>query len=156
MKISLRRRHALMVEVGAFSHEIDYVTIFREILNLKAHPNRITGSKVTAILLSGWILPIGGASTVKGLRLLPAQQACDRTITVQSSILTASPTSIVQSSIFIASPTVTVQSSILHSYHTIIVRSSILTASPTVDVQSSIFIASPTNTVQSSILTASP
>ena len=26
------------------------------------HPNRITGSKVTAILLNGWILPTGGAS----------------------------------------------------------------------------------------------
>ena len=93
---------------------------------------------------------------MKGLRLQPAQQACDHTITVQSSLLTASPTSIVQSSSFIASPSVTVQSSILHSYHTIIVRLSILTASPTVDVQSSIFIASPTITVQSSILTASP
>ena len=40
------------------------------------HPNRITSSKVTAILLSWWILPIGGASAVKGLRLQPAQQAC--------------------------------------------------------------------------------
>ena len=37
--------------------------------------NRITGSKVTAILLTGWILPIGGASAVKGLHLQPAQQA---------------------------------------------------------------------------------
>ena len=64
MKISLRRRHALMVEVGAFSHDIDYVGKFWEILNLKAHPNCITGSKVTAILLNGWILPIGGASAV--------------------------------------------------------------------------------------------
>ena len=27
-------------------------------------------------LLNGWILPIGGASAVKGLRLQPAQQAC--------------------------------------------------------------------------------
>ena len=30
-----------------------------EILNLKGHQNRITGSRVTAILLNGWILPIG-------------------------------------------------------------------------------------------------
>ena len=29
-----------------------------------------------AILLNGWILPIGGASAVKGLCLQPAQQAC--------------------------------------------------------------------------------
>ena len=35
VKISLRRRHALMVEDGAFSHKIDYVTIFKEILNLE-------------------------------------------------------------------------------------------------------------------------
>ena len=36
-------------------------------LNLEGHPNRITGSKVTAIFLNGWILPIGGASAVEGL-----------------------------------------------------------------------------------------
>ena len=34
-----------------------------EILNPEGHPNRITGSKVTAILLNGWIFPIGGASS---------------------------------------------------------------------------------------------
>ena len=55
MKISLRRRHALIVEDGAFSHKVYYVTIFWEILNLEGHPNRITGSKVTAILVNGWI-----------------------------------------------------------------------------------------------------
>ena len=63
MKISLRRRHALTVADGAFSHKIDYVTIFKEILNPEWHSNRISGSKVTAILLNGWILPIGGASS---------------------------------------------------------------------------------------------
>ena len=57
-----------MVEDSALSHKIDYFTIFQEILNLKGHPNRITGSRVTAILLNGWILPIGGASAVEGLR----------------------------------------------------------------------------------------
>ena len=67
MKISLRRRHAKTVEDGVFSHKIYYVTILKEILNVKGHPNRITGSKVTAILLNGWILP--GASAVKGLGL---------------------------------------------------------------------------------------
>ena len=51
----------------------------KEILNLKGHPNGITGSKVTAILLNGWALPIGGASAVKGLQ--PAQQACFKLIT---------------------------------------------------------------------------
>ena len=63
-----------MVEDGAFSHKIDYVKISKETLNLKGHPNHITGSKVTTILLIGWILPIGGASAVKGLGLQPVQQ----------------------------------------------------------------------------------
>ena len=49
---------------------------FKEILNPEGHPNCITGSKVTAILLNGWILPIGGASVVKCLFLQLAQQAC--------------------------------------------------------------------------------
>ena len=75
MKISLRHRHALMVEDGASSQKIDYVTICFEILNLEGNLLRITGSKVTAILLNGWILPLGGDSAVKGLRLQPAQQA---------------------------------------------------------------------------------
>ena len=47
-----------------------------EILNLEGHPNCIAGSKVWAIFLNEWILPIDGASAVKGLRLQPAQQAC--------------------------------------------------------------------------------
>ena len=65
-----------MVEDGALSQKIEYVTILKEILNLEGHANCITGSKVTTILLNEWILPIGGASAVKGLRLQPAQQAC--------------------------------------------------------------------------------
>ena len=65
-----------MAEDGAFNHKIDYVTIVKEILNFERHPNRNTGSKVTAILMNGWILPIGGASAVKGLHLQPVQQAC--------------------------------------------------------------------------------
>ena len=44
------------------SHKIDYVTIIKEILNSEGHPNCITSSKVRAILLNWWILPIGGAS----------------------------------------------------------------------------------------------
>ena len=59
MKISLRRRHAPMVRNGAFSHKIDYITIFLENQNFEGHQNRITGSGVTAILLNGWIFPIG-------------------------------------------------------------------------------------------------
>ena len=40
----------------------------KEILNPKGHQNRITGSKVTAIWLNGWILPIGGASSGRVLK----------------------------------------------------------------------------------------
>ena len=57
-----------MLEDGAFSHEINYLTIVSEILNLEGHPICITGSRVTAILLNGWILPISGASAVEGLQ----------------------------------------------------------------------------------------
>ena len=65
-----------MVKKGAFSHKIDYVTIFKEILNLKGYPKCIISSKVKAIFLNGWTLPNGGAFSVKGLRLQPVQQAC--------------------------------------------------------------------------------
>ena len=64
-----------MVEDGDFSHKIDYVAILQEILNPEGPQNRITGSKVMAFLLNGWILPMVGASAGKGLRLQPAQQA---------------------------------------------------------------------------------
>ena len=43
----------------------DYVT--REIINLEGH-NRITGSRVTAILLNGLILSICGAPVAEGLQ----------------------------------------------------------------------------------------
>ena len=54
--------HALTVRYAAFCHKIYYVRKLYEILNLKRHPNRITGSRVTAILLNGWILSIGGVA----------------------------------------------------------------------------------------------
>ena len=63
MEISLRRCHTLMVGDVAFSHEIHYVAI----LNLEMHLTHITGSRVTAVLLNGLILPIGEASAVEGL-----------------------------------------------------------------------------------------
>ena len=56
-----------MVGDGAFSHKINCGTIFKEILNLEGHLNRITFSRVTAIFLNGCILLIGGASAVEGL-----------------------------------------------------------------------------------------
>ena len=52
-----------MVEGGAFSRKIDYFTILLGILNLGGHSNHITGSRVTAILLNGLILPIGGVAS---------------------------------------------------------------------------------------------
>ena len=66
MKKSIQHRHFLTVVDGAFIHKIDYVTIFMEILNPKGHPSRITGSRVTAILLNAWILPVHGVSAVEG------------------------------------------------------------------------------------------
>ena len=48
----------------------DYDTLFQEILNIKGHLNCITGSRVTAILLNGWIFPIDGALAVEGLLLM--------------------------------------------------------------------------------------
>ena len=41
-----------MVKNGAFSHKIDYITIFEEIQNVEGHQNCITGARVTAILLN--------------------------------------------------------------------------------------------------------
>ena len=66
--IALRRRHAQTVGDSSFSYKIDYVTLIKTFLNPEGHQNRISGSKVTAILVKGWILPIGGASSVEGLR----------------------------------------------------------------------------------------
>ena len=51
-----------MVENGASSHKTNYIDICPEILNLEGHQNRCIGSKVTAILLNGWILPTGGVA----------------------------------------------------------------------------------------------
>ena len=48
----------LMVADGAFSHKIDYVKLFQEILNPERHPNHITGN-----FAEWWILPIGGVSS---------------------------------------------------------------------------------------------
>ena len=50
-----------MVGDSAFCHKMDYF------INLEEHLNRITGSRVTVILLYGWILPIGEALAVEGL-----------------------------------------------------------------------------------------
>ena len=73
---ALRRRHTQMVRDTSSSYKIHYVIVIKNFLNPEGHQNRISGSKVTAILLKWWILPIGGASSGEGLRLQPAQQAC--------------------------------------------------------------------------------
>ena len=62
-----------MVRDSTSSYKIDYVIVIKNFLNPEGNQHRISGSKVTAILLKGWI---GGASSGEGLRLQPAQQAC--------------------------------------------------------------------------------
>ena len=47
---------------------LQYEDLIREILNLEGHLNCITDSRVTVIFLCGWILPIGGASSVQSCR----------------------------------------------------------------------------------------
>ena len=60
VEIYLRRSHAQAVQNGASSHKTNYIDVFLEILNLEGHLNCCIGSKVTGILLNGWILPTGG------------------------------------------------------------------------------------------------
>ena len=50
--------------------------VIKSFLNPEGHQNCISGSKITVILLKGWILPLGGASAGEGLPLQPEQQAC--------------------------------------------------------------------------------
>ena len=64
---ALRRRHAQTVRDSSSSYKIDYVIVIKNFLNPERHQNRMSGSKGTAILLKGCILPIGGASAVEGL-----------------------------------------------------------------------------------------
>ena len=58
-----------MDEDGAFSNKINYVSFF-----FFCHPNRITGSKVTAILLNGLIFPVCGVALGR-VCAQPAKQA---------------------------------------------------------------------------------
>jgi len=39
------------------------LTFFQKILNLEGHQNRCIHSKVTGILMNGWILPTGGVAS---------------------------------------------------------------------------------------------
>ena len=65
---ALWRRHAQTIRDRASSYKIDYVVVIKSYLNPEGHQNPMSGSKVTAILLKGWIWPIGEASAGKGLR----------------------------------------------------------------------------------------
>ena len=58
---ALRRRHAQTVRDRASSYKIDYVIVIKIFLNPKGHQTPISGSKVTAIILKGWIWFIGKA-----------------------------------------------------------------------------------------------
>ena len=54
-----------MIKTAASSNKTNYINIFSEILNLEVHHNHCIGSKVTAILLNGSILPTGGVASGK-------------------------------------------------------------------------------------------
>ena len=54
-------------------YKIEYVILIKSFQNSEGYQNRISGLKVTVILLKGLILPIGGVSLGKGPHL---QQAC--------------------------------------------------------------------------------
>ena len=73
---SLRHCHAQTVKDSTYSYKIPYVIVIKNFQNPEGHQNCISGSKVTAILLKGPILPIGVVASGKGLRLQPVQQAC--------------------------------------------------------------------------------
>ena len=59
---ALRRRHAQTVRDSSLSYKIDDVIVKKSFLNLERPQNRISGSKVTVILLKGLILPISGVA----------------------------------------------------------------------------------------------
>ena len=62
------RRHTQTVRDSSSSYKIDYGIVIKNFLNPDRHQNPINGSKVMAILLKEWILPIGRPSAVEGLR----------------------------------------------------------------------------------------
>ena len=64
---ALRCRHSQAVRDSTSRYKLDYVIMIKNFLNSEGHQNPFSGSEVTAILLKGWILPIGGASAGEGL-----------------------------------------------------------------------------------------
>ena len=73
---TLWRRYTQTVRDRSSMYKLGYVIGIKNFFNPEGHQNCISGSKVTAILLKGWILPIAGASAGESLCLQPAQQAC--------------------------------------------------------------------------------
>ena len=63
VKISLRHGLAQTIKSGASSHKTKYIDIVSEIFILEEHQNRLIDSKVTAILLTGWMMPTGGVAS---------------------------------------------------------------------------------------------
>ena len=59
---ALQRRNAQTLEDSSYSYKIDSVILIKNCLNPEGNQNHITGSKVTAIILKGQILPIGGVA----------------------------------------------------------------------------------------------
>ena len=52
-----------MVEDGAFSHKIDFISFFlKDILNIQGHPNRFIGSKLMFMLVNRGISLSGGVA----------------------------------------------------------------------------------------------
>ena len=60
---ALQCHHAQTVRDSTFSYKINYIIVIKNFLNPEGHQNPISGSKVTAILLKGWFLHIGEASS---------------------------------------------------------------------------------------------
>ena len=63
---ALQRRHARTVRDSSSSYKIDHVRVILNFLNPEGQQNRISGSKVTAILLKGWSFS-GGGSAINGV-----------------------------------------------------------------------------------------
>ena len=59
---ALRRRHAQTVRDSSSSYKTDYVFVIKNCPNPKGHQDCISGSKVRALLLKRWILPIMGVA----------------------------------------------------------------------------------------------
>ena len=60
---ALRGHHTQTFWDRSSIYKIDYFIVNKNFLNPEGHRHPSSGSKVTAVLQKGWILPIGGASS---------------------------------------------------------------------------------------------